>query len=459
MPHILIVDDDANSASMLASLLDTSGFSSVTVGSLREARQHLMLMPVRAIFLDLKLPDGNGFELCDDPQLIGQADIVLITGHASIESSVQALRLGAVDYLTKPLRIDQLKRVLERLSTSLTRRTEMSALRSTVDCANGFAGLIGLSLPMRRVYDQIARVAPTAVNVLLVGESGTGKEVVAQTIHELSSRRDRPFLAINCGAISPQLIESELFGHEKGSFTGATRQHRGYFERAHTGTLFLDEVTEMPLDLQVKLLRVLETGVFVRVGSEEPIQTDIRIIAATNRDPMQAVQQGRLREDLYYRLDVFRIQLPPLRDRTDDIDLLACAFLESLNRIDGVSRSLSPAALDSLKRYRWPGNVRELRNVVHRAAIMSDTACIDLVELPCSAARRGESETASRSQHEAIEVPIGTSIADAERQLILATMQRCGGARERAAETLGISLKTLYNRLREYEQAAPEFGR
>jgi hypothetical protein len=195
------------------------------------------------------------------------------------------------------------------------------------------------------------------------------------------------------------------------------------------------------------------------VGSEEPIQTDIRIIAATNRDPMQAVQQGRLREDLYYRLDVFRIQLPPLRDRTDDIDLLACAFLESLNRIDGVSRSLSPAALDCLKRYRWPGNVRELRNVVHRAAIMSDTACIDLVELPCSAARRGESETTSRSQHEAIEVPIGTSIADAERQLILATMQRCGGARERAAETLGISLKTLYNRLREYEQAAPEFGR
>ena len=452
MSHLLIVDDDANSASMLATLVQTEGFSTTVVGTLREARQHLMLMPVRAIFLDLFLPDGNGFELLDDPQLVGDAEFVLITGHASLESSIQALRLGAVDYLTKPLSVEHLKRVLGRLATPGNVRSEISQLRATVQTKGGFSGLIGRSAPMRHVYEQIARVAPTAVNVFLVGESGTGKEVVAKTIHQLSRRRDQAFLAVNCGAISPQLIESELFGHEKGSFTGATRQHRGYFERAHNGTLFLDEVTEMPVDLQVKLLRVLETGQFVRVGSEEPIETDVRIVAATNRNPLEAVRQGKLREDLYYRLDVFEVQLPPLRERLEDIELLAPVFLQTINQTDGVPRTFSAGALDALKHYHWPGNVRELRNVVHRAAIMSEQPEIDTVELPVSQPCAGRS--VAQGSADMLSIPLGSSIADAERLLILATLQRCDGARERAAESLGISLKTLYNRLREYGQVA-----
>jgi DNA-binding NtrC family response regulator len=306
---------------------------------------------------------------------------------------------------------------------------------------------------MHRVYDQIARVSPTVVNVLLVGESGTGKEVVAATVHELSRRRTQPFLAVNCGAISPQLIESELFGHEKGSFTGAMRQHRGFFERAHGGTLFLDEITEMPLDLQVKLLRVLETGAFMRVGSDEPFETDVRIIAATNREPMDAVRRGQLREDLYYRLDVFQVRLPPLRERLDDIDLLAPHFLAGLNASEGTERRFSASVVERLKQYSWPGNVRELRNVVQRAAIMSDGALIDQVRLPedPNAAVVAPQRTADGP---GLWVPVGSSIADVERKLIMATLESCGGVRERTAEILGISLKTLYNRLREYGQSA-----
>lgn len=464
MPHVLIVDDDANSARMLATLVSAEGFSTAVAGSLREARQQLVLMPAQAILLDLQLPDGCGFALLDDPELVGQADIVLITGHASVETSVQALRVGAADYLVKPINIAQLKRVLGRLAQPGNLRQEISVLRESSPNSGRFGQLIGRSLPMKRIYDQISRVAPTLVNVLLVGESGTGKEVVAQTIHDLSRRRKQPFLAVNCGAISPQLIESELFGHEKGSFTGATRQHRGYFERANEGTLFLDEITEMPLDLQVKLLRVLETGTFVRVGSEDPIETDVRIIAATNRNPLDAVRQGRLREDLYYRLDVFQLQLPPLRDRLEDIDLLAPAFLESISASEGVARQLSDAALAMLKHYHWPGNVRELRNVVQRSAIMSEGPLIDEVMLPteCESSPNrpgGHAIGESLLTDDAIRVRIGSSIADVERQLILATLERCGGGREQAAETLGISLKTLYNRLREYGQMGGEPGR
>jgi DNA-binding NtrC family response regulator len=311
---------------------------------------------------------------------------------------------------------------------------------------------------MQRLYDQIARVAPTAVSVLLVGESGTGKEVVAQTIHDLSRRRTHPFLAVNCGAISPQLIESELFGHEKGSFTGAVRQHRGFFERAHGGTLFLDEITEMPLDLQVKLLRVLETGAFMRVGSDEPFETDVRIIAATNREPMDAVRRGQLREDLYYRLDVFQVRLPPLRERLEDIDLLAPHFLAGLNASEGTERRFAASAIERLKQYGWPGNVRELRNVVQRAAIMSDGALIDQVRLPedpKATAGAVAPPPTQAARGPGFWVPVGSSIDDVERKLIMATLDACGGVRERTAEILGISLKTLYNRLNDYRSESP----
>ena len=456
MPHVLIVDDDANSAQMLAALVASEGFSTAVASSLKEARQQLMLMPAHAVLLDLRLPDGSGLDLFEEPDLIGDAQVVLITGHASVETSVQALRVGAADYLTKPVNIAQLKRVLSRLNHSDDIREHLATLSESLQLSGSFGRLIGSSPAMRRVYQQIERVAPTAVSVLLVGESGTGKEVVAQTIHELSRRRNKGFLAVNCGAISPQLIESELFGHEKGSFTGAMRQHRGHFERAHEGTLFLDEITEMPLELQVKLLRVLETGAFIRVGSEDPIETDVRIIAATNRNPLAAVRAGKLREDLYYRLDVFQIGLPPLRERKEDIGLLAASFLHAINDGPGPDRQFSPAALEQLSHYHWPGNVRELRNVVQRSAIMADGQEIEEVVLPEEEtevrAAVGARGGAGADSEGCMRVRIGSTIAQVERQLVLATLDRYDGSRERTAEVLGISLKTLYNRMREYGQ-------
>jgi DNA-binding NtrC family response regulator len=460
MPHVLIVDDEPNSAEMLAAVVRGEGFTTAVAGSLREARQQLVMMPAQVVLLDLRLPDGSGMDLFEDTELRGNAEIVLITGHASLDTSIQALRVGAADYLTKPVAVAQLKRVLSRLRQPGDLRAEISDMRHEFRTSGRFGQLWGRSAPMQRVYDQIARVSPTVVNVLLVGESGTGKEVVAATIHALSRRRTQPFLAVNCGAISPQLIESELFGHEKGSFTGAMRQHRGFFERAHGGTLFLDEITEMPLDLQVKLLRVLETGVFMRVGSDEFFETDVRIVAATNRQPLEAVQMGKLREDLYYRLNVFQILLPPLRERLEDIELLAPQFLKVISAAEGRPKSLSPAAIERLKQYHWPGNVRELRNVVQRASIMTDGTVIDRLQLPDEAAPGASPvipaavpSVPAAGGPPVLHVRVGVSIAEVERQLIVATLEHCGGVKERTADVLGISLKTLYNRLREYGQS------
>jgi two-component system, NtrC family, response regulator AtoC len=457
MSHILIVDDDDNSAQMLATLVAAEGHTCAIAGTLSDARDQMLLRHPQVILLDLKLPDGSGLDLFEEPQLRGDAEIVMITGHASMDTSVQALRLGASDYITKPVNVAHLKRVLGRLGQSTEVRTEISDLQAELERTGRFGRLLGQSAPMLNVYKQLVRVAPTAVGVLIVGESGTGKEVVAQTIHDLSRRRRQPFLAVNCGAISPQLIESELFGHEKGSFTGAMRQHRGYFERAHGGTLFLDEVTEMPLELQVKLLRVLETGAFLRVGSDDLIETDVRIIAATNRNPAEAVERGKLREDLYYRLNVFRIMLPPLRERLEDIDLIAPYFLSQVNGSEARgARTFGAKALAQLRQYHWPGNVRELRNVIQRTAIMSDEAVINEISLPDeinpTSPPIAQPQAQSADGHPVrIVIAPGMSIAEAERLLIHATLEHCEGAKERTADLLGISLKTLYNRLREYE--------
>jgi DNA-binding NtrC family response regulator len=302
---------------------------------------------------------------------------------------------------------------------------------------------------MLDVYDLISRVAPTDATVLITGESGTGKELVAETLHRCSARRNAVMLPVNCGAVSPNLIESELFGHERGSFTGADRQRTGYFERATGGTLFLDEITEMPLELQVKLLRVLETGSVVRVGGTEPIRVDVRVIAATNRDPVEAVKAGKLREDLYYRLNVFPIALPPLRNRPGDIDLLAEYVLAQLNRESGQQKTWSRAALERLRRCAWTGNVRELRNVVQRAYIMAeDEIGPESLPLPQEVA------TETSEEGPVLHVRVGSSIDAVERRLILATLQLTGGDKKRAASILGISLKTLYNRLNVYDAYA-----
>jgi two-component system, NtrC family, response regulator AtoC len=337
----------------------------------------------------------------------------------------------------------QLQSVLSRVARPADLKAEINKLRGDLRSLGHFGRLIGVSAAMQKVYDQIARVAPTPATVLITGESGTGKELVSQTIHDLSRRKKELFIPINCGAISPQLIESEIFGHEKGSFTGATRLHRGYFERAYGGTLFLDEITEMPTELQVKLLRVLETNTFMRVGGDEHLETDVRVIAATNRPLGEAVAQGKLREDLLYRLQVFPIHLPPLRERAEDIDLLANHFLAEINRTESAHKAFTAEALAQLRTYPWTGNVRELKNVVHRAFIMAD----DMIDAPYLPRELGVLPVVDGNF---LNVGVGMKIAEVERRLILTTLKHCEGSKEKTAEMLGVSVKTLYNRLREY---------
>ena len=448
MPHALVVDDDADSAETMAMLIATEGFTVATAGSLRDARRQMALQEPDIVLLDLVLPDGSGMELVNDAKLLPNTEVVLITGHASLDTSIQALRLGAADYMVKPISLKQLQGVLSRVTKPSALKAEADSLAQALEDEGHFGQLWGRSAPMRRIYQQILRVSATAVTVFLTGESGTGKEVVAKTVHDLSRRRARPFLAVNCGAISPHLIESEIFGHEKGSFTGADRQHVGFFERASGGTLFLDEITEMPLDLQVKLLRVLETGTFTRVGSTQAHETDVRILAATNRSLTQAVGAGKLREDLLYRLNVFPIHLPALRERAEDIPLLAAHFLDQISRREGEGKHFAPEALARLAAHAWPGNVRELRNIVYRAYVMANDAMIVDECLPTTQAAAPAATGAP-----AITVRVGTTLAEIERQVTLATLEHLGRHKEKTAATLGISLKTLYNRLKEYSSA------
>ena len=443
MPHVLIVDDDANTREALAALVQAEGFSTALAGSVEQARIQLVRQRPDVVLMDLRLPDGSGIDLFEDLEDRGTIETILITGHASVESAVEALRLGASDYLTKPVNVQRLKAVLSRVPKSGELRAEIGQMRDELRHLGRFGRLVGRSAPMQDVYDKVARVAPTEATVLVVGESGTGKEIVARTIHELSRLRSNPFLAINCGAISPNLIENEMFGHERGSYTGADRMHRGYFEQANGGTLFLDEITEMPAELQVRLLRVLETGTLMRIGTSRLIETDVRIIAATNRDPREAVRAGKLREDLYHRLNVFPLEIAPLRDRLEDIELIAHHFLGELNDACGTRKGFAPGAMARMRQYSWPGNVRELKNYIHRVYIISGDEGLEGLAMDAAVEMQ-------KPNGPVITVPLGTPLSAAAKELILSTLEHCGGERKRTAEMLGICTKTLYNRLREY---------
>jgi two-component system response regulator AtoC len=442
MPHALAVDDDPNFLSALAELIEGQGFTTNTACTLRDARSLVSHRTPDVALVDLYLPDGSGIELLKDLELGASTEVVLMTGHADVESAVQALRLGASDYLTKPLDIGRLKSILANVaSIQPSAQTTSSSVTETQEVGR-LGLLLGASPPMQALYEMLNRVAPTDASVFLIGESGTGKDLAAQTLHLLSRRSKAPFLPLNCGAISPTLIESELFGHERGSFTGAQRRHKGYFERAHTGTLFLDEITEMPIELQVKLLRVLETGAVVRIGGDQAVDVDVRVIAATNRDPLKAVQDGKMREDLLYRLQVFPVMMPPLRERGEDIQLLADYFLNQLNERQGTGKVWSEDSLDRLRTHSWPGNVRELKNVVHRAFIMADHE----ITPRCLPREVGGDSGSIRS----LNFQVGSSIEDVERRLIMATLDAYAGNKRKTADILGVSLKTLYNRLNTY---------
>jgi len=447
----LVIDDDPEFRSSMALLVGREGFRVREASSLASARSRLAEAPPDVVLVDLQLPDGDGLELTAEESARGTTSFVVITGNASLDSAVDALRRGALDYLTKPVDNARLRAILSHVSRAAALRAEVASLRGELRELGHFGPMIGRSKAMQEAYDLVARVSPTDASVMVMGESGTGKELVAQTIHSLSRRKDAPFVAINCGAVSPNLIESELFGHEKGSFTGADRRRRGFFEQSDGGTLFLDEVTEMPPELQVKLLRVLESRTVTRVGSTEAIPVDVRVISASNRDPRQAVEEGSLREDLLYRLNVFPIHLPPLRERGEDIVQLAEHFLAAVNRREASEKRWSEAALARIRELPWPGNVRELRNAVERAAILADRL-IQPDDLPVPHAALAAAVESSADA--VLRIPVGSSISEAERRLILATLEKLGGDKKQAAEVLGISLKTLYTRLSVYAASA-----
>jgi DNA-binding NtrC family response regulator len=439
-PLALIVDDDRGFALGLTRLVGAEGFDVVTAHSLAEARAQIALRRPDIVLADLLLPDGSGADLLDGLEDGRMPELVLVTAHASVETAVDVLRRGAVDYLTKPVDFARVKIALATLKRAVELKGEIGTLRGTLRKLGRFGGLVGAAPAMQSVYDLVERVAASDARVLISGETGTGKEVVAQAIHSLSRRRAKRFEAVNCGAISANLIESALFGHERGSFTGADRQHQGHFERAHGGTLFLDEITEMPTELQVRLLRVLESSAVTRVGGSAALPIDVRVIAATNYPIAEAVPAGKLREDLLYRLNVIGIALPPLRDRGDDVVLIAEHFLSEQDAASGRQRRFSTQALARLRAHRWPGNVRELKNAIERSYILSD-GDLDVDLAP--AADAGDSS--------GVTTPIGSSLAESERRLILATLEHVGGDKKKAASILKVGLNTLYNRLREYK--------
>ncbi|HEX8072911.1 MAG TPA: sigma-54 dependent transcriptional regulator [Pyrinomonadaceae bacterium] len=449
--RILVVDDDPMLLDTLREVLAAGGYDAqaapdgmAALARLREARPDVVVT-------DVKMPGLDGFALLREvhgrhPEL----PVILLTGQGSVEMALRAVREeGAYHFLEKPVDNELLLEVVRRAQAHGAQGREREQLHAQLRERGAFRALIGNSEPMRRVYTLIEQVAPSSASVLITGESGTGKELVARTIHDLSPRRVHEFVAINCSAIPETLMESELFGHERGAFTGAAMRRAGCFELANGGTLLLDEIAEMPALLQAKLLRVLEERTVRRLGGMQEIPIDVRVLAATNREPHEAVRSGILREDLLYRLNVITIELPPLRRRKEDLPLLAQYLITHLaERHDRPARHLSPAALDVLKSHHWPGNVRELRNVIERAVIICSGDTIErhhIAPYPLDQRARARSE-------DTITLPVGTPIFEVERQMILRTLQKTDNNKTRAAELLQISLKTLHNKLRLYRE-------
>ncbi|HPK01433.1 MAG TPA: sigma-54 dependent transcriptional regulator [Candidatus Sumerlaeota bacterium] len=438
----LVVEDDASCQTALAELVQMKGFEVVTAGSIKEARSQLRKKAPDLALVDLNLPDGSGMGLINEIDEKYPSEVVVITGNTNLETAVEAMQQGALDYLTKPIDVTKLKKILDDLAQDTARRTDNS-LQAKSSAILRASQMVFESPAMHEIVTLVTRVAATEASVMIIGESGTGKELVAQMIHDKSPRADGPFLPINCGAIAPNLIESELFGHERGSFTGAATRHLGYFEQASGGTLFLDEVTEMPLELQVKLLRALETSQIMRVGSGNPVNVDVRVIAATNRQPEGAIEDGKLRRDLYYRLNVFPIEMPPLRARPEDIVCLGRHFLAQFNAAYETKKVLTDEGMEKLCSHSWPGNVRELRNLIYRAFILADD------EIGPDVINFEKAANGHPGASVDLNMKVGTSIADAERRLILATLDAYQGNKKKTARVLGVSLKTLYNRLNE----------
>ena len=445
--RVLVVDDEESSRSGLVLLLTTLGYEVEGAADGEQAIEQVRTFRPAVVIADLVMPgvDGLGVLKAVRSELPHVA-VILLTGHASIESAVAAMREGAYDYLTKPVEPRRLRALLDKAVEKSEVTREVTVLRRQLQEVRGMGLLLGTSPPMREVYRLIDQAAPTSAPVLITGETGTGKELVARTIHDLSPRAKQQFVAVNCSAIPETLLESELFGHEKGAFTGAMERRAGYFELADAGTIFLDEITEMSPGLQAKYLRALQDGAVRRLGGKTELKVDVRIIAATNRDPLQAVKEGQFREDLYYRLNVLNVLLPPLRQRRDDIPLLVDAFIKEFNdKYDRSVKTVDEEAMRLLTQHEWPGNVRELRNTIERVVVQADGERISAASLPF-----GPPAPAPSERPDAIVLPIGTKLERAERELILRTLEANHRNKTRAAEVLGVTPKTLHNKLQRY---------
>jgi len=453
-PHgaerVLIVEDDPATRSGLTELVRTWGFTAEAAADGAEALERVTTFRPSIIVSDLVMPRMSGMDLLKAIKAEGEhIKIVLLTAQGTVDTAVEAVKAGAEDYLTKPLDPNKLQRLLQRLAEINRQKRENQVLRRQLNDRGRFGRIIGNSPGMRSLYQVLEQAAPTPASMLILGESGTGKELVAQTIHQLSPRAAAPFIALNCAAIPDTLLESEIFGHEKGAFTGATERRAGCFELADRGTLFLDEIAEMTPATQVKLLRVLQERKFRRLGGRTEQEVDVRVLAATNIDPALAIRDGRLREDLYYRLNVFSIALPPLRERRDDLPLLIQAFIEEFNTRDHRSvTAVAPEAMRVLQQYEWPGNIRELRNVIERATILARGELIELTHLPPLSS---VAAPAAAGPANSVTIAPGMTVDEAEQKLILATLDSAGGNKTRAAEMLGISLKTLHNKLNRFK--------
>ncbi len=442
--NLLVVDDDDHTRELCRAVAEDSGMRVLDVSTAEEALEMLDISSVDILLTDLRLPGTSGLELLRRvAQVYPDVAVIMLTQYGTIDSAVEATRMGAADYVTKPFRVEELRARLEHVAHSVDLKRENRLLREQVRTKPGFGGLIGMSARMERVYKMIEKVSVRDHPVLILGESGTGKELVARSIHFLGPRKDKPFVPVDCSALVPTLIESELFGYVKGAFTGAMQAKQGLMEAANGGTLFLDEIGDMPLEMQVKLLRALQQHEVKPVGSTERRPINVRIVAATNRDLDMAIKKGDFRQDLFFRLNVVQIKLPPLRERKSDIPLLVISFLEKFSDVDGPAREMTEDATNRLMAYDWPGNVRELENAIERAIALGTGPFVSVTDLPSNL----QFPTTERAPAKEEMLPL----EELERRAILSTLNQTHGDKQATAKMLGIGKTTLYRKLKQYQ--------
>jgi DNA-binding NtrC family response regulator len=448
-PRILLVDDDKNTANGLRKILLQDGYDTSCAYTGKEALNLIATEHFDIVITDMKLPDISGFSIIEK---VKKKDIyiavVMITAFSSIQTAIDAMKKGADDYLTKPVNIEELELILKKIWEKRLLILQNKELKQKLNDKYGFSGIIGNTPEIQLVFKTITEIAPTAATVLIYGETGTGKELIANAIHYNSDRKENPFITLHCASLSEGVLESELFGHEKGAFTGAISQRRGRFELANGGSLFLDEVGEMNSHVQIKLLRVLETGKFERVGGEKTFESDVRIIAATNRDLEKEIKEGRFREDLYYRLNVINLKLPSLRERKEDIGLLIDNFLIKYSKKNKKNiKGITPESTKLLNNYDWPGNVRELENAIERAVVMARNEYVEPNDLPSNI-----NVNTKKSRKETFRIPSGATMKEIEKKVIIETLQTTNGSKSKAAKILGISTRKIEYKIKEWSK-------